>query len=166
MNDTTITFCGWVGSQVTVVENAGGVHIAGFRVGSTPRRLRAGRWEDGETLWHSVKAFRSLAVHCGRSLSIGDPVVVTGKLVADVWKKEDGTVSVRHVVMASSVGHDLNRGTSLFTRAPRQQPAAAPDDEAVRSLVHAVDEAGPRLDSETGEVVPAEPVGASSAVAS
>lgn len=158
MNDTMITFCGWVGSEVTVVENPGGVHVAGFRVGSTPRRLRAGRWEDGETVWHSVKAFRSLAAHCGTSLQVGDAVVVTGKLVADVWKKEDGTVSVKHVVMASSVGHDLNRGTSVFTRAPRPQAAAAPEDETVRHLVHAADEAGPRLDSETGQVVADPPV--------
>lgn len=157
MNDTTITFCGWVGSEVAVVENAAGVHIAGFRVGSTPRRLRAGRWEDGDTLWHSVKAFRSLAVNCGASLKVGDPVVVSGKLVADVWKKDDGSVSVRHVVVASSVGHDLNRGTSRFTRAPRPQAATTPEDETLRNLVHSADESGPRLESTTGQVVDGEP---------
>lgn len=158
MNDTTITFCGWVGSEVTLVENAGGVQIASFRVGSTPRRLRAGRWEDGETVWHSVKAFRSLAVHCDASLQVGDPVTVTGRLTADVWKKDDGTVSVKHVVTASAVGHDLNRGTAVFTRAPRPQVVAAAEDETVRNLVHAADEGGPRLDSETGQVVGRDPV--------
>lgn len=123
MNDSMITFSGWVGSRVDVVQVGEGVAVATFRVGSTPRRFRGGRWENGETLWYSVKTWRSLATHAAASLRVGDPVVVTGRLVAETWTKDDGTVQTRHVVVAVTIGHDLNRGTSTFTR-PAQVEAA------------------------------------------
>lgn len=119
MNDSLITFTGWVGSQVelTHVGEGDGVPVATFRVGSTPRRLRDGRWENGETIWYAVKAWRSLATHLAASVRSGEPVLVTGRFVAESWQKEDGTPVTRHVVVAQSVGHDLTRGTSTFTRA-------------------------------------------------
>lgn len=153
MNDSMITFSGWVGSEVTITEPGNGPAVASFRVGSTPRRFRGGQWEDGETIWYAVKAWRTLAVNVAASVRTGEPVVVSGKLVADVWKREDGTVSTRYVVVASSVGHDLTRGTSEFRRAARPEPVAAPEDEAVREVLHSYEEGGPRLDSD-GRVVP------------
>ena len=118
MNDNVITFSGWVASRVELTEVRDGVCVATFRVGSTPRRFRDGQWENGETLWHSVKAWRTLAVHVAASVSSGDPVLVTGRLVAESWKKEDGSVVTRHVILAVSVGHDLTRGTTQFTKMP------------------------------------------------
>lgn len=132
MNDSMITFSGWVGSKVDVVQVGDGVAVATFRVGSTPRRFRDGRWENGETLWYSVKTWRSLATNAAASLRVGDPVVVTGRLVAETWTKDDGTVQTRHVVVAVTIGHDLNRGASTFTRLS-QSEAAAPVAPAGRS---------------------------------
>jgi single-strand DNA-binding protein len=156
MNDSTITFSGWVGSEVTLTEGATGVAVASFRVGSTPRRFRGGQWEDGETIWYAVKAWRALAGNVAASVRTGDPVVVSGKLVADVWKREDGTVSTRYVVVAASVGHDLTRGTSRFSRAPRPETTPAGEDDPVREVLHSYDEGGPRLDGD-GQVVQEEP---------
>lgn len=153
MNDTMITFSGWVGSEVTLVAPPGAAAVASFRVGSTPRRFRAGHWEDGETIWYAVKAWRTLATNVAASISTGDPVLVTGRLVADVWRKEDGTVSTRYVVVASSVGHDLSRGTSEFRRSARPEGTQTAEDTAVREVLHSYDDAGPRLDDQ-GRVVP------------
>lgn len=125
MNDSMITFSGWVGSRVDVVQVGEGVAVATFRVGSTPRRFRDGRWENGETLWYSVKTWRSLATNAAASLRVGDPVVVTGRLVAETWTKDDGTVQTRHVVVAVTIGHDLNRGSSTFTRFTQAESAPA-----------------------------------------
>ncbi len=156
MNDTQITFCGWVGSDVTLAEVAPGLPVATFRVGSTPRRYRAGSWEDGPTSWFTVKAWRRLAEHVHASVGSGDPVVVQGRLVADVWKREDGTTSTRYVVVAQSVGHDLNLGTTAFARSAKRA-ATAVDESQVREVIHSYDETGPDLDAE-GEVVrPADP---------
>ena len=128
MNDNVITFSGWVGSRVEVNEVREGISVATFRVGSTPRRFRDGRWENGETVWYAVKAWRALAGHVAASLRSGDPVLVTGRLVAETWQKEDGTVVTRHVVVAMSVGHDLTRGTTAFTRSAVPESGAASEE--------------------------------------
>jgi single-strand DNA-binding protein len=125
MFDTFVTFSGWMGTDVTLRDVAGGQQVASFRVGSTPRRLRDGQWVNGPTTWYQVKAWRRLAAHAAESLRSGDPVVVHGRLVADVWTKEDGTTVTQLVVVASSVGHDLSHGTTIFTK-PAEQATPAP----------------------------------------
>ena len=155
MNDTQITFSGCVGSDVTLTEVAPGRPVASFRVGSTPRRFRGGQWEDGPTAWHTVKAWGVLAQHLHDCLRSGDPVLVQGRLVADVWQRADGTTSTRLIVVATSVGHDLNRGTSRFTKMARRDPAASVDESPVQEVIHSYDESGPRLDA-NGEIVAAE----------
>jgi single-strand DNA-binding protein len=125
MNDTQITFCGWAGSDVTLTDVAPGTQVASFRVGSTPRRFRNGQWENGPTAWFTVKAWQALARNVHASIRNGDAVIVQGRLVADVWERGDGTTSTTYVVVAQAVGHDLNRGTSRFVKAPRREPATA-----------------------------------------
>ena len=146
MNDNLITFTGWVGSPVEVTEVLEGVHVASFRVGSTPRIRRNGTWEDGETIWYAVKAWRRLAENLGASLRTGDPVLVQGRLEAESWTAQDGSPVTRYVVVASSVGHDLARGRSAFVKpapaVPAQTAAPTRDDEC----------AVPSVDTQTGEV--------------
>jgi single-strand DNA-binding protein len=144
MNETIVTLNGWVGSEVEV-HDAGGQALATFRVASTSRRRKGDEWVDGTTTWFKVKAWRRLASHVKESLRVGDPVIITGHLEADVWVREDGTSSTQLVVTATSAGHDLARGTSLYTKPARTdgQPvggdpwgpaAAAPtSDEAVQA---------------------------------
>jgi single-strand DNA-binding protein len=121
MNDTYITLTGWVGSDVALREVSGGQPVANFRVATTPRRLRNNEWKDGNTTWYQVKAWRHLADNVARSIKSGDPVVVHGRLEADVWTKEDGTVNTQLVITATSVGHDLSRGTAVFTKPARPE---------------------------------------------
>lgn len=125
MNDNVITFTGWVGSKVEVTEVLEGVQVASFRVGSTPRRFRDGSWEDGETVWYAVKAWRRLAQHVGDSVRTGDPVIVSGRLEAESWTAQDGSPVTRYVVVAACVGHDLAKGTSTFSRPPQQRPVTS-----------------------------------------
>jgi single-strand DNA-binding protein len=102
------------------------VQVATFRVASTPRRYqrRTDSWEDGDTQWYAVNAWRGLAENCDASLRRGDPVVVHGKLTASVWTNKAGLEVTSFEVEAAFVGHDLNRGTSEFRR---RKLAAAPD---------------------------------------
>lgn len=136
MNETTITLQGWLGSDVTV-RQAGDVPVAGFRVACTPRRYnrRTGSWEDSPTQWYSVSAWRGLADNCAGSLRRGDPVVVHGRLNASVWVNAQGVEVTSFEVDATMVGHDLSRGTSQFTRAPKAPPVteAAPREEVIET---------------------------------
>jgi single-strand DNA-binding protein len=123
--------------------------VANFRVGSTPRiRRRNGDWVDGPTSWFSVTCWRALADHVRDSVRRGEPVLVHGRLRADVWEREGGQSSVTYVVEASYVGHDLTRGTTVFARAARAERAEAEEDEqVVKELIHDAPDDLPQLDS-------------------
>lgn len=121
MNDTYITLTGWVGSDVSLREVPGGQPVANFRVATTARKFRNNEWEDGATTWYSIRAWRRLADNVSVSIKRGDPVVVHGRLEADVWKKEDGSTNTQLVITATSVGHDLSRGTASFTKPMRPE---------------------------------------------
>lgn len=137
MNDTYITFRGWLGGDVECREVSGDRRVARLRVASTPRRRRRNaetengqdKWEDGPTTWHTVTAWNALADHVAASLSSGQPVLVHGRFEADVWTRDDGSVQARTVVVAESIGHDLTHGTAVFSRPDElasspQEPAA------------------------------------------
>lgn len=125
MNDTQISFQGNVGGNVTV-RRAGDAPVATFRVATTPRHFQrsTGAWVDGDTQWYTVHAWRGLAANCEVSLRRGDPVVVHGRLKAQTWTNAAGVEVTTYEVDATSVGHDLTRGTAVFTRTPR--PEAVP----------------------------------------
>jgi single-strand DNA-binding protein len=132
MNDTQITLAGWIGGDVTLRELTDGRAVATFRMACTPSRYRDGEWVKGTTSWHTVKAWNRLGRHVGSSLASGDPVVVHGRLVADVWER-DGKQQTSFEVVATAVGHDLSHGTTVLTRpAPSTVPGSAPMGETVQ----------------------------------
>ena len=138
MYDTQITLTGWIGGEVTLREVAEGRQVASFRVACTPTRYRDGEWIKGTTSWHTVKVWNRLARHVAASLRSGDPVVVHGRLVADVWERE-GKPQTTFEVVATSVGHDLAHGTTTFTK-----PAPAEVGPAEVRTVPTQDGAEPR----------------------
>ena len=150
MNETYVTFTGWLGSDVEARE-VGDATVATFRVGSTPRRYnyKERTWADMETTWYTVNAWRGLGEHCIASLKRRDPVVVHGKQSVQVWKDTDGHERQTLRIEAFSVGHDLSKGTSTFAKAVR--PAAA-DDSALRELNASLGAGGPQISSLDGEV--------------
>ena len=150
MNEALVTFQGWVGNEVVHRETQQG-NVANFRVGSTPRiRRRGGEWVDGPTSWFSVTCWRTLADNVRDSVRKGEPVLVHGRLRTDVWEREDGQSSVTYVVEATSVGHDLNRGTAAFVKALRPDRFEAADEQADNVMKELIHESGvdlPQLDS-------------------
>jgi single-strand DNA-binding protein len=133
MNDTTITVRGWLGADVTL-RRVGDVPVAGFRLACTPRRFnrRTETWSDGATQWYTVTAWRLLGENCAASLRRGDPVVVTGRLDLRTYVNANGVEVTSFEIDAVHVGHDLARGTSVFTRSPRpdqREQAAQPAPE-------------------------------------
>ncbi len=128
MNETTLTLLGYVGSPVKL-RLARDVTVATFRLGCTPRRYQRGTdsWYDEETQWFTVAAWRGLADNCEASLKVGDPVVVHGRMSLRTWADADGVDQQTWEVTATSVGHDLNRGTTRFTK-PQRSPAPPPPD--------------------------------------
>jgi single-strand DNA-binding protein len=133
-NDNTMTFHGRVGTKVELRE--GNFPWVLFRVGSTPSYFdQATRtWRDLETIWISVKAWRSLAQNAAESLEVGDPIVVIGKMRTEKWTSQDGQPRESTVLEANLIGHDLTWGVTKLQRVDRQPPATTKSDGTVAAL--------------------------------
>lgn len=95
--------------------------VANFRVASTARRFdrENNRWIDGDVLRIRVTAWRRLAEGVASSISVGDPVVVYGRIFTRDWVDDDNKNRVSYEMEAFAVGHDLARGrTRLFRNKP------------------------------------------------
>jgi single-strand DNA-binding protein len=132
MNESTITVRGWLGGDVDL-RRAGEVPVASFRLACTPRKFnpRTETWSDSETQWYTVTCWRALGQNVADSLRRGDPVVVQGRLELRKYVNNQNVEIESLEIDATAVGHDLGRGTSQFTRTPKQQQpvAAAPSVE-------------------------------------
>ena len=117
--DAQIWMTGNVGSEVEYRQVRDDLAFANFRLACTPRMRRAGDWVDGETTWVAVSCSRSMADHVKSSISKGDPVIVVGRLRTTRWTDAQGIEQERMVIEATSIGHDLSRGTSVFRKANR-----------------------------------------------
>lgn len=119
MNEAHVTVVGRIATAVDFKKAASGVPVARFRLASAVRRFdrRTGGWVDAFTSFYTVLAWRALASNVASSVTVGEPVLVTGQLRI----KENGRDGHRYVsaeLLASSIGHDLSRGTAAFVRAP------------------------------------------------
>ncbi|MGQ4383284.1 single-stranded DNA-binding protein [Streptomyces sp. SAS_270] len=125
MNETMVCVVGNVATQPVYKELANGAS-ARFRLAVTARYWdrEKNTWTDGHTNFFTVWARRSLATNVGASVSVGDPVVVHGRLKVRT-ELRDGQSWTSADVDAVSIGHDLSRGTSAFRRASKGDTAVA-----------------------------------------
>lgn len=129
--DAIVTVSGNLGTDVEHYQGEG-YSRASFRIACTPRLRRGQEWVDGHTTWLNVECSNRTADNARDSLVKGDPVIVSGRLRTRVWEAQ-GTKHERMVVEAISVGHDMSRGVSLFTRNPAR-PETDDEDEAEQQL--------------------------------
>lgn len=134
-----------------------------FRIACHERYFdaRTNQWSDGETSYFTVICWQPhLARNVAASLKPGDPVLVHGRGRVREWRDERNVVRYSLEISAMSVGHDLFRGTSMFTKATRGS-SSGPDGEEIKRAVagYATDEEG--VDRATGEVVDAPGTGLS-----
>ncbi len=134
MNETMVTVVGNVATAPVFRELPSGP-VTRFRLAATARhRDRAtGTWADGHTNFFTVWAWRGLGTNVAASLSVGEPVIVQGKLKVRNEERGGGQQWMSADIDAVVVGHDLSRGTAAFRRTARtdgalgaqQQPAPA-----------------------------------------
>ncbi|MFD3542063.1 single-stranded DNA-binding protein [Streptomyces sp. NPDC058662] len=118
MNDTLVTLVGHVATQIDYKETPHGPS-ARFRFGVTPRYFdrRQDAWADGPTSFYTVWARRALALNLAGSVSVGEPLVVHGRLrVREDPPDGEGNRWFSADIDATAIGHDLNRGTAAFRR--------------------------------------------------
>ncbi|MCX5343529.1 single-stranded DNA-binding protein [Streptomyces atratus] len=122
MNDTLVTLVGNAATGVEFRETATG-GMARFRFAVTPRRWDREKqfWTDGHTSFYTVWAWRTLASNLSGSVSVGEPLVVHGRLKVREEERE-GRHRTFVDIEAVAVGHDLTRGTAAFRRVMRGDP--------------------------------------------
>jgi single-strand DNA-binding protein len=160
MNEPMMTICGNVVDTPNLNKTKNGHLVANFRVASTPRRFdrEKNTWVDGDTVYISVTAWRSLAENVAKSLQKGQPVVVFARFRQHDYIKDERPHSV-HQLEAVAVGHDLTRGVATFERVSRSHgsPSLDLDEQGIPAdrsaeYLDLDDEFGPGVDVVTGDV--------------
>jgi single-strand DNA-binding protein len=109
-----------------------GVAVARLRVVASDRRKNdQGEWEDADTLWLDVTAFKQLAENVAESVEKGDLLVITGKIRTEQWENADGEKRSKIAMIADTVSasmqfRTLPHGAGRASRS--SEPAASRDD--------------------------------------
>ena len=113
-----VTVRGFVATSPTQTKLSSGASVTNFRLASTPRWYDSQQqcWREGSTNWLTINAFRGLAQNTSRSVFVGQPLIVAGRLNIKTWERPDGTKGTSAEIDAQSIGHDLTFGTASFTR--------------------------------------------------
>ncbi|WP_395639361.1 single-stranded DNA-binding protein [Pseudolysinimonas sp.] len=138
-----ITLTGLVATPPKHIVTSEGLQITSFRLASTQRRFNRAeqKWEDADTNWYTVTAFRTLAANAIGSILKGQRVIVSGRLRIREWQTDEKSGTTIEVD-ADSLGHDLTFGTSSFTRTPQATAAAdTPETAAAAEQIPASPEA-------------------------
>ena len=120
MNDIITTVIGNAVTDVSLRVTSTGASVASFRIASNSRRFdkSTNSWIDQEPSYLSITAWSQLAENVALSVHKGQGLVVTGKLKVRQWQDADKS-GTNVEIDAVAIGHDLNRGTSEFTKVKR-----------------------------------------------
>ncbi|MER7898436.1 single-stranded DNA-binding protein [Streptomyces sp. NPDC096046] len=156
MNETMVCAVGRVATQPVYREMASGPS-ARFRLAVTARYWdrEKNTWTDGHTNFFTVWANRQLATNTAASLTVGEPVIVQGRLKVrtDVREGQNWTSAD---IDAVAIGHDLAWGTSAFRRVAKSETgpsATQPEPNWETPAPDSVDPAGKQSQHEAGAVV-------------
>jgi single-stranded DNA-binding protein len=148
-NEAYLSVTGYVATTPEPGCTSSGVPTLSMRLGWTPRRLDqgTGEWSDEPTSFVTVKCYRKLADNGQFSLRRGDPVFVRGTLRVREYQAKDGSRGTAVEITATSIGHDLTKGITAFSKhrgsngQARAEQAAA-DGESGAGQPGAVDDDG------------------------
>jgi single-strand DNA-binding protein len=121
VHDAYVFLAGYVATDPEYVQTPGKPTRTVLRVAYTPRRQNrdTGEWTDAPTSFVRVTCWRKLAEHAALCLRKGEPVLIRGRMQVRRFDGRDGNPRMEVEIDASSVGHDLSRGLSLYQRIRR-----------------------------------------------
>jgi single-strand DNA-binding protein len=101
MANPMITIVGRVGSEPETVGSNG----LRFRVATNDRVKNdtTGEWEDKNTSWWTVKAWRTLAEQSKSVIKKGMEVIIVGKIYEESWTDKEGVKRTSYEINADSI---------------------------------------------------------------
>ncbi|MFF0630363.1 single-stranded DNA-binding protein [Streptomyces sp. NPDC004296] len=136
--ETVITVIGNLVDDPELRYTPAGVAVAAFRIASTPRTFdrQANEWKDGESLFLTCSAWRTLGENVAASLARGSRVIVQGRLKQRSYEDREGIKRTVFELDVEDVGPSLLRATATLTKTTvnngtngqqqHQQPTGAP----------------------------------------
>lgn len=126
--DNNVTLIGTIGSEPDLRYTQSGTAMLGFSlaIGDRRKNKETGQYEDGETSWYRVIAFKELAENAASSLGKGDRVMVNGRLAIRKWEDKEGKPGVSVEVTADEIGPSLRWATASVEKTHRRSGEAAP----------------------------------------
>jgi single-strand DNA-binding protein len=130
-NEAQVSVIGFVATQPIGGYTKTGSRSVSMRVGWTPRVFDrdTGAWTDQASSFLTVQCYRKVAEHAAVCLRRGDPIVVRGSLRVREYVDKNGVRRSSVEVTADSIGHDMSRGISWFTRSTAQAERTAAEYE-------------------------------------
>jgi single-strand DNA-binding protein len=130
-NEVHITVVGFVATQPRGGHTKTGSRSVTMRVGWTPRAIdrATGEWADQPSSFLTVQCYKKVAEHAAVCVRRGDPVIVRGTLRVREFVDQAGSRRSAVEVTADSIGHDMSRGISMFTKTPTQVERTAAEHE-------------------------------------
>jgi single-strand DNA-binding protein len=130
-NEAHISVVGFVATQPRAGFTKGGSRSVSMRMGWTPRTFDrdTGAWSDQPSSFVTVQCYKKVAEHAAVCLRRGDPIVVRGTMRVREYVDQNGQRRSSVEVHADSIGHDLSRGITFFSRPPAQAGQTAEEHE-------------------------------------
>jgi len=137
VNEAYFSVTGYVATQPRRGLTKNGTRTLYMRVGWTPRRIdtATGEWADQPSSFVSVQCFRKVAENAAACLRKSDPIVLKGTLRVREYADQAGVKRTSVDVIAESIGHDLSKGLSVFSKTPAQLEQTALEHEAAEAAV-------------------------------
>jgi len=122
MSLPAVTLTGNIVADPELRFTATGLAVVSFRVACGSRKFDkdTNQWEDGDTTFLDVSAWRQTAENVAESVAKGSTVTVTGKLKQRSYDANDGTKRTVYEVDADSIAVDLARCTAQIRKTERQ----------------------------------------------
>jgi single-strand DNA-binding protein len=123
MGQATITVIGNITNEPELRFTQSGVAVVTFSVADNPRKKnqQTNQYENGESTFYRVQAWRQQAENIAESLSKGDRVVVVGELQNRRYEAQDGSVRFSLEINANAVAADTRFATVQIRKPDRTQ---------------------------------------------
>lgn len=119
-----ITLVGRLVADPEIKFGASGIAILKARVVTSGRKKTESGWEDVDTTFWNVSAFRQVAENAAESLSKGDEVIVVGKVKQRDYETAEGEKRSITEVTADAIGPNLRSATAKINRISRSSGGA------------------------------------------
>lgn len=121
--ETTLTIAGNLVDDPELKFTPNGHGVVKFRVASTPRTFdkQTQEWRDGDALFLTVSAWRSLAENATETLQRGMRVIVTGVLKQRSYEDREGVKRTVYEVEADDIAPSLKTATATVTKTNGRQ---------------------------------------------